>query len=266
MRGFAGKSTLVTEPCRQVEQSLRGAQRRSNPLFRLALLDCFASLAMTTLVRTKRKARQERVQKIVSRSAAWRSTRADRHLLDRPVLQAPARASPACPRPRSAARVRRARRMTRPVSVRRGSGAPGARDRRDQRARRRVHRLGEALGAGKPRSGVAVVAHAEHDEIGGQRQRARCARSPRRVPARRAAGNRRAARIARARRDRAAASRAPAARSSADCRRARAARRRASPRRATNRSAASTAPRNSAAASCRRRRRAAPRRARRSLR
>ena len=55
----------------------------------------------------------------------------------------------------------------RQARLRRARGA----DRRDQRARRRVHRLGEPVGAGKPRGGVAVVAHAERDDVGGRRQR-----------------------------------------------------------------------------------------------
>ena len=99
-------------------------------------------------------------------------------------------------------------------------GRVGRADRRDQRPRAGVDRFGETVGAGKPRSGMAVVAHAEHDEIGGQRQGgdARLGRGEFLVRRQARIGERSELRAPR--RGRAAASRAPAARSSAGCRRA----------------------------------------------
>ena len=96
--------------------------------------------------------------------------------------RARARASRACRRPRSAARAC-GRAGSRGRSASGAARARPAPDRRDQRARGRIHRLGEPRAVGKPRRGVAVVAHAEHDEIGRHRQPRDARAAPRRVPA-----------------------------------------------------------------------------------
>ena len=69
--------------------------------------------------------------------------------------------------------IARARRMTLPVRVRRGSGASGAWNRRDEFPGAGVHRFLKPFRAGKPGRRMAVIAHAEHDESAGSGRLAR---------------------------------------------------------------------------------------------
>ena len=107
--------------------------------------------------------------KIVSLWAAERSTARIGIVFDRPGAERLVERGElvrAFDMQRDRARAQQDAAGERQTRLRRAGGA----DRRDQRARRRVHRLGEALGAGEPRGGMAVVAHAERDDIGGQGQ------------------------------------------------------------------------------------------------